>query len=94
MILDKKAKDDRTEGWLSWHQVTGGPVLGALEFNSEAELMNKQPDLASEWKGRVLLNITLFDVEEPEHKMMKINEEIRVRATRELFLTPVNCFQI
>ena len=78
--MGKKPKDDRIEGWLSWHHVTGGPLLGALEFNSEAQLMNEQPDLASEWKGRVLLNITLFDVEEPERKMTKINEEIRVRA--------------
>ena len=75
-VKKAKSKKDRTWGWMAWHSVLGGPVGG----NDEAKLMDEQPELASEWKGRVLLNISLEKAEQPIKKIGKMNEEIRTEA--------------
>lgn len=38
--------------------------------------MNQNPDMASQWKGRVLIQVVAEPTEKPLHKMVNIDQEI------------------
>jgi hypothetical protein len=64
--LKKLIADSGTEGILSWHNLYGSP-LGCSGENTDR--MNDFPELASTWKGRILMHISSFDIKNPEMKL-------------------------
>ena len=56
-------------GEFVWHNIYGAP-LGVS--NKESKLMNDDPDVASEWKGKVLLQILGEETDKPMAKSMEI----------------------
>jgi hypothetical protein len=55
----------------SWKSFYGSPLNQA---NSKAkEEMNRNPDLASNWKGRILIQTIVEPCEKPKHKKQPIS---------------------
>ena len=42
--------------------------------------MNEDPDLASNWKGRILMQIECYATEKPVSKVENIEDEVRDKA--------------
>lgn len=63
-VIDGKYRE------LFWANLYGGPENTS---NSTAVLMNKVPDLASTWHGRILISLEIVDVDKPTTKMTKIH---------------------
>ena len=49
-----------------WHNLLGAPldVTGA-----HTDLMNKNPEFASQWHGRILIQIVVEDIKTPKMKV-------------------------
>lgn len=61
-----------------WKNIYGSPLEGAMDiFNSQVkDEMNDNPEVASFWKGRVLIQVTCEETENPELKVEKIDKEV------------------
>ena len=60
-------------GQMMWKNVYGGPI-GSLP-SAERNIMNENPEVASLWKGRILMNIEVFDSKAPEQGEVEIKED-------------------
>ena len=61
-----------------WANIYGSP-LG--QSNSQAKRdMNENPEYASHWKGRVLMQIECFKTEKPKAKVCNIDDELITQA--------------
>lgn len=61
-----------------WMNIYGSPLN---QSNSQAKRdMNENPELASNWKGRVLMQIECFETEKPVCKVANIDDEIIMEA--------------
>lgn len=68
-ILDGNFKDQ-----FIWKNIYGSP-LG--QKNSQAKRdMNENPELASTWKGRILMQISCEETKKPLAKVVKISDEL------------------
>mmetsp|Transcript_13394 Transcript_13394/g.2103 ORF Transcript_13394/g.2103 Transcript_13394/m.2103 type:complete len:121 (-) Transcript_13394:550-912(-) len=65
-VIDGKFRD------LFWANIHGGPENVS---NDTAVLMNKVPDLASTWHGRILIALEIVDSDRPTTKLSRINNE-------------------
>lgn len=61
-----------------WKNVYGSPLEGMTDFFNAAarDEMDDFPDLASFWKGRVLIQVCCEETENPELKVEKIDKEV------------------
>ena len=57
-----------------WKNVYGGPI--GLAPSQNKKLMNENPEIASLWKGRILMHIQTFDSKAPESGMFDIDQNI------------------
>lgn len=57
---------------IKWINLYGGPV-GYM--GSTTEKMNKNPDLASTWKGRILVEYFVKDIKYPVMKIKPIKDD-------------------
>jgi hypothetical protein len=56
--------------------------------------MNKQPELGSTWKGRVLVNLRVFNADSPQREIGAIQPTLRERALKEKLLNFKHKFQV
>lgn len=68
--LKKFVNDYGESGILQWFNLYGSP-LGCSGANTNE--MNDYPDLASTWKGRILMHISSFDTKNPEMKVANLD---------------------
>jgi hypothetical protein len=65
-------------GKFSWKDIYGSPMN--LGGSKAKRAMNEDPDMATFWKGRILMQITCERTEKPLAKVEKIPEEIIMEA--------------
>jgi hypothetical protein len=72
---ENKAQEKRPE--IFWANVLGAPLN---QSGSKAkDLMNENPEHASAWKGRVLMQIECVETEKPLVKVQRIEDD-QIRA--------------
>ena len=71
MIGEAESKED---GVLRWLNLYGSP-LGCSGENTDK--MNNYPEVASTWKGRMLMHVSCVDTKNPEMKVDKLNPEYK-----------------
>lgn len=73
--INLEAKDiiDGMSGKFFWKNIYGAPMG---KSGSNATLMNKNPEAASLWKGRILMQVYSEKTEKPVFKKQKIPEDI------------------
>mmetsp|Transcript_30294 Transcript_30294/g.46320 ORF Transcript_30294/g.46320 Transcript_30294/m.46320 type:complete len:131 (+) Transcript_30294:880-1272(+) len=70
--------DGKMEGKFVWKNVYGSPLN---QSNSQAKRdMNENPELASNWKGRILMQIACEETEKPIAKVEPIEDELVMEA--------------
>ena len=57
-----------------WTNLYGSP-LGCSGANTN--LMNDNPEMASTWKGRLLMHFSSFDTKHPEMKQIPLDPEFK-----------------
>lgn len=62
------------DGVLQWFNIYGSP-LGCSGENTDR--MNEYPEIASTWKGRILIQTICFDTKNPEMKVQAIEPELK-----------------
>jgi hypothetical protein len=72
--LKKIITGEGPNGILVWKNLYGSP-LGCSGANTES--MNNNPEIASTWKGRMLLHISSFDTKNPEMKVGPLELEFK-----------------
>ena len=60
-----------------WMNVYGAPSARELIESSVATTMNANPELATTWKGRILVHFAVDDTESPESKTVKLMDEAK-----------------
>ena len=65
-INDLLEQGTKEGGLMYWHNLLGAPldVTGA-----HTDLMNKNPEFASQWHGRILIQIVVEDIKTPKMKV-------------------------
>lgn len=53
---------------------------GVFAKNEHANMMNDNPEIASAWKGRILMHIEAQESKHPERKVDKIDPSIKEKA--------------
>lgn len=77
----KDCIDPTKNGVFFWKNVYGAPVGRS---GSNCDMMNNNPEIASTWKGRVLMKVTAKKAENPVCKMRKLSKE-EVKKAEEYF---------
>ena len=72
--LVKEAGDTGTYAWLNFY---GAPKD---KSGKNSDLMNNNPEYASQWKGRCLVHFSAVDVKEPCMKMGPVEPEVKKGA--------------
>ena len=57
-----------------WKNIYGSPMN--LSNSSEKKHMNMDPDCASNWKGRILMQVECYETEKPIAKVCRIEENL------------------
>lgn len=60
---------------LIWQNIYGAPATCSNDF---ATVMNEQAELGSDWKGRVLLYLSVQDTKYPQSGVVDIEEDMKV----------------
>lgn len=60
-----------------WHNLYGCPVKVG---GDASDMMNENPEIASTWKGRILLHIDCEDSQHPEKAVQRIEDGIKEKA--------------
>lgn len=69
-----------TNGQFFWKNLYGSPMN--QKDSKEKRAMNKNPNVASHWKGRVLCQITAEETDKPIAKVANIEDEVLNQAKR------------
>lgn len=64
-------------GMFFWHNLYGAPNGYS---GQTCDLMNEHPEMGSEWKGRILMQIESADAKHPEKKETVLEETIKQQA--------------
>ena len=64
-------------GMFFWHNLYGSPRGYS---GSMCDLMDQNPELGSEWKGRILMHIEAKDAKHPERKEQVLDSRIKESA--------------
>lgn len=67
-------------GTLTWLNLYGSP-LGCSGANTDQ--MNEYPEIASTWKGRILVHVSAFDTKNPEMKLAILDPEYKTKCMKE-----------
>jgi hypothetical protein len=78
--LKKMITESGPEGQLLWHNLYGSP-LGCSGENTNR--MNEYPEVASTWKGRILMHIESFDTKNPEMKVAVLDPEFKTKVMKQ-----------
>lgn len=70
------------EGKIRWVNIYGSP-MGQADTAAKRE-MNENPEIASNWKGRVLLQVTCHKTDKPVAKVCSIDPELVKEAQERL----------
>jgi hypothetical protein len=71
-IIDREKNGDEPE--VLWKNIYGSPMD---QSGSKAKTeMNEHPEIASNWKGRVLMQVCCEETEKPIVKVQKIDSEV------------------
>lgn len=65
-------KDGKLVGKFFWKNIYGAPVD---KSGANTDLMNSNPEVASTWKGRILMKVEAEKTERPVCKSQEIDEE-------------------
>jgi len=68
------------DGLLTWHNLYGSPLGCSGETTKN---MNEFPEIASTWKGRILMHISAFDTKNPEMKLAILDSEYKNKCMKE-----------
>ena len=74
-------------GFYFWRSIYGSP---AEATGAAADAMNNDPNLASDWKGMVLMHIQVEENDKPKKGMETMDPEIKKTAIAEGFMEMVN----
>jgi len=79
MLFDLQAIiEGKMNGKFFWKNIYGSPLN---QSNSDFKKdMNENPELASNWKGRVLMQIECYETEKPVAKVARIEDEFLLMA--------------
>lgn len=67
----------KEEGLLVWRNLYGSP----LDCSGEnTDKMNDYPELASTWKGRILMHLSAYDTKNPEMKVVPLDPQFKQRV--------------
>jgi hypothetical protein len=81
MLFNAKEITTYLNGKFIWKNIYGAP----LDCSGEnTNLMNHNPDMASTWKGRILMQVVADKVEKPEINCLDLEEEIKSEALRHM----------
>lgn len=72
----KKARSGENNTWF-WKDIYGAPMGVSGEHTDE---MNRVPEIASQWKGRILMQVAADRTEKPEMKIKHVEEEVMQEA--------------
>ena len=90
LILSTKkliAEGSKPGGFYMWRSIYGSPPDNT---NAHADAMNKNPNMASDWKGMVLLHIDVEEEDKPKKGMETMDPEIKTRAIEEGYMEYMN----
>lgn len=72
------------DGKMFWKDLYGSPGQEAIlstNNTTQANRMNNDPDIASLWKGRILMSVEYKDEEKPKYSVEDIhNDDLKERA--------------
>ena len=77
VALDDAICGSQEGGFYSWCSLYGSP---AENTGSEADAMNENPEIASVWKGMVLMHFAAEETDKPKKGMVTMEPEIKRRA--------------
>ena len=77
------AAGSRDGGFFMWRSLYGAPEENT---NDAAKAMNDNPDIASDWKGKVLMHIRAEENDKPKKAMEAADPELKQRAKELGFL--------
>jgi len=70
-----ETKDDpKINGKFGWKNIYGSPM--GLSDSEAKRAMNDNPEKASFWKGRILMQVCVEETEKPVAKVAQIDDEI------------------
>lgn len=69
-------------GLFSWKNFYGSPLNQSASEHKTC--MNAHPDLASNWKGRILVQTVVEQTDKPIHKTMPIEDDVLMEAGKHL----------
>lgn len=72
--LKKMITESEGNGVMQWYNLYGSP-LGCSGENTNK--MNEFPEIASTWKGRILMHIQAYDTKNPEMKLAVLDPEFK-----------------
>lgn len=72
--FSQKGADDEPNGAMVWMNVYGAPTTSHVVTGPIKKRMNSNPELATTWKGRILMHIEVFDTESPDVKVETIDD--------------------
>lgn len=77
--LKKMITESGGDGVLTWYNLYGSP-LGCSGDNTKK--MNEFPEIASTWKGRILMHVQAYDTKNPEMKLAVLDPEFKTAAMK------------
>ena len=82
-LRDLVKKGSQEGGCMHWVNVYGAPVDRKGEWSTA---MNNNPELASTWKGRLLLNVICADISSPvsDQRVIDHSRELKIARERKL----------
>ena len=75
--LKRIVNESGPEGVMVWKNLYGSP-LGCSGDNTNR--MNDNPEIASTWKGRILMHLSSFDTKTPEMKIAVLDPDFKAKA--------------
>jgi hypothetical protein len=78
IIFNLKDCIENKNGMFFWKNIYGAPLD---KKGDNTNIMNSNPDLASTWKGRILMQVIAEKTEKPQIKVEDLNEITRELAT-------------
>jgi hypothetical protein len=73
IIFNLKECIEKKNGTFFWKNIYGAPLDKSGE---NTDKMNSNPELASTWKGRILMQVTAEKTEKPLIKVQELDEKV------------------
>lgn len=76
-LKDLVKKGEKPGGFFYWQNLYGAPKGYS---GANVDMMNDNPEMASAWMGRCLMQIECEDSKHPERKVVPLEDTIKVTA--------------